>query len=79
MVNRPNIVLIIMDATRRDHLSCYGYRRNTTPNIDIIAYESTLFQNAFSNAPWTVPSHASLFTGLFPSEHKTQNDNLFLE
>jgi len=67
----PNIILIVMDTVRADHLSCYGYYRRTTPNIDEIAKRGTLYQNAFSAAPWTPPSHASFFTGKYPSCHKT--------
>ncbi len=78
-MKNPNVILIIIDAARQDHLSCYGYDKNTSPFIDDLAKTSLLFQNAYATAPWTVPSHASLFTGLFPSEHKTQNDNLYLD
>ena len=65
----PNILLIIMDAARADHLSCYGYCRKTTPNIDELANEGILFKNAFSAGAWTPPAVASLFTGKYPSEH----------
>jgi arylsulfatase A-like enzyme len=67
----PNIILIVMDTARADHLSCYGYHRKTTPNIDEIAKHGVLYQNAFTPAPWTPPSHASIFTGKYPSHHKT--------
>lgn len=66
---RPNIILIVLDSVRQDHLSSYGYSRNTTPNIDSLAAEGTLFENAYSTSCWTIPSHASLFTGLYPSKH----------
>jgi len=65
----PNIILIVLDTARAKSFSCYGYHRKTTPNIDRIAEESTLYKWCFSPANWTVPSHASLFTGLYPSEH----------
>lgn len=65
----PNIVLIVVDTARADHLSCYGYHRPTTPNIDRVAAEGVLYQNAIAPAPWTLPSHASLFTGLYASRH----------
>jgi arylsulfatase A-like enzyme len=74
----PNIILIVMDAARADHLSCYGYGRPTTPNLDRIAREGTLYENAISAAVWTVPSHASLFTGLYPSAHGLDGRNLKL-
>ncbi len=66
-----NIILVVMDTVRADHLSSYGYTRGTTPNLDWIARQGTLFENAFSAAPWTPPSHASIFTGKYPSHHKT--------
>ena len=76
---KPNILWIVMDTVRADHLSCYGYHRNTTPNIDRIAGEGILFENAISAAPWTLPSHASMFTGMFPSKHGTDTEHLWLE
>ena len=79
MAAHSNILLIIMDAVRQDHLSLYGSNRKTTPFIDDLAQESIVFRNAYSTAPWTVPSHASLFTGLYPSEHKAQNEHMYLD
>ena len=67
----PDIVVIVMDTTRRDHLSCYGYESNTTPTLDELADESTVFARAYSTSGWTNSAHASLFTGLFPSAHQT--------
>jgi arylsulfatase A-like enzyme len=64
-----NVVLIVLDAARADHVSCYGYKQLTTPNIDQLAAEGVLYENAITPAIWTIPSHASLFTGLYPSEH----------
>lgn len=66
---RPNIVLITLDTLRADHLGCYGYDRNTSPVLDRFAARATLYRNAHATAPWTLPSHASLFTGLYPFEH----------
>ncbi|MDH3744068.1 MAG: sulfatase-like hydrolase/transferase [Acidobacteriota bacterium] len=65
----PNIVLFVIDTLRADHLSSYGYPRKTTPHIDAVAERGVLFENAVSQAPWTAPSIASLFTGLYPSVH----------
>ncbi len=65
----PNVVVIVIDALRADHLSAYGYERQTTPFIDGLAREGTLFETARSAAPYTLPSHASLLSGLFPYEH----------
>jgi arylsulfatase A-like enzyme len=70
-MKRPNIVLISIDTLRADHVSCYGYKRQTTPEIDRIASEGMLFKNAFSSAVWTPPAHASMLTGLYPSQHGT--------
>jgi len=65
-----NIVLITIDALRADHLSCYGYERKTTPNIDRIAEQGILFKNVIAPSSWTVPSMASLFTSVYPSNHR---------
>lgn len=74
----PNIILIVMDTARADHLSSYGYHRNTSPNMDKIAEQGVLFENAFSAAIWSPPSHASIFTGKYPSYHKTLGRNTYL-
>lgn len=74
----PNIILIVLDTARAKSFSCYGYHRKTTPNIDRIAEESTLYKWCFAPANWTIPSHASLFTGLYPSEHGCHWRNLKL-
>ena len=67
---RPDIILISADTLRADHLGCYGYNRNTSPHIDEFSKDAVLFLNAKSNAYWTVPSHLSLFTSLYPSVFK---------
>ena len=77
--NRPNIILMVMDATRPDHLSCYGHHRPTTPHIDQIAAEGVLYEQAISPAAWTLPSHASLFTGLNVSQHGTHFKHQYVE
>lgn len=64
-----NVVLVVMDTVRADHVHAYGYERETTPNVDSLASEGTRFTRAMSTAPWTLPSHASMFTGLAPHEH----------
>ncbi len=63
-----NVLLITMDTVRADHLSLYGYGRPTTPTLERLASEGIRFDEARATAPWTVPSHASLFTGRWPSE-----------
>ncbi len=66
---RPNILLIVIDALRPDHLSFNGYTRPTSPNIDRFAQQSVVFQNAISAASWTKPSFTSFLTGLYPCQH----------
>ncbi len=65
---KPNIVFMLVDALRKDHLSCYGYSRNTTPFIDKCAKNGLLFENVISQAPWTSSSVASIFTAKYPSQ-----------
>lgn len=77
--DRPNILLIVMDTVRSDHLSLYGYHWKTTPFLEIMAKESAVFNNAYATAPWTLPSHASLFTGLYPSQHNTHAEHFWLD
>jgi len=76
---RPNVLLIVLDTVRADHMSCYGYARNTTPNIDAFAAEAHLYKNVLSPSPWTLPSHASFFTGLPSSGHLCTNLHMFLD
>lgn len=61
-----NVVLISIDTLRADHLGCYGYFRNTSPNIDALAKEGIIFKDAFSVSTWTLPSHMSMMTSLYP-------------
>jgi arylsulfatase A-like enzyme len=65
----PNILLITLDTTRRDHLGFYGYGVPTSPNLDRLAAESLVYTNAYAVSSWTMPTHASMFTGKFPSAH----------
>jgi len=65
----PNVVVITIDTLRADHLGAYGYPRDTSPTLDAVAAEGTLFEWAFAQAPSTKPSTASLLTGTFPSTH----------
>lgn len=68
-IERPDVLLITLDTTRRDHLSLYGYERATSPNLDDLGREAVVYTNAQATSSWTLPSHASLFTGLFPRSH----------
>jgi arylsulfatase A-like enzyme len=74
-MQRPNVILISIDTLRADHVSCYGYHRKTTPNIDKIASEGTIFYRNYSTGVWTPPGHASMLTGLYVSEHGVYGEN----
>lgn len=65
----PNLVLVIIDTLRSDHLSCYGYRRPTSPALDRLAAGGYLFTRSYSASTWTLPSVATLLTGLLPAQH----------
>lgn len=68
----PNVLLIVLDTVRADRLGAYGYGRDTTPNLARLAAQGVLFRRARSTAPWTLPSHASLFTGRWPHELRAE-------
>ncbi|HWQ03279.1 MAG TPA: sulfatase-like hydrolase/transferase, partial [Candidatus Nitrosotenuis sp.] len=70
---RPNVVLIVMDTVRADHLSAYGYSRQTSPFLDRLAKEGVLFESAVSTSSWTLPSHASLVTGQYVHQHGAES------
>ncbi|WP_227352928.1 sulfatase [Haladaptatus salinisoli] len=74
-----NVVFVVMDTVRKDHLSVYGYDRPTTPGLERFAEDATVFEQAVAPAPWTLPVHASLFTGMYPSEHGASQENPYLE
>ena len=65
----PNVLMVVIDTLRADHVSAYGYARKTTPHLDALARQGVVLENAISQAPWTAASVASLFTGLYPSVH----------
>ena len=67
---RPNVVVLLIDSLRADHLGCYGYDRDTSPNIDALARESLLFAQASAQSSWTKPSIPTLFTSLYPIQHR---------
>ena len=69
MNDKPNVIMLMIDNVRYDHVSCYGYSKKITPNIDEFAKESVLFENMFSVSSWTPPTLASMFTGKYPSHH----------
>ncbi len=66
---RPNVVLVLIDTLRPDHLGFHGYGRESAPFLGELAAAGTVFDNAYSTSCWTAPSTASLFTGLYPPEH----------
>ena len=66
---RWNVILISLDTLRADRLGCYGYARDTTPSIDALASQGVRFANVVSETSWTLPSHMTMFTGLYPTTH----------
>jgi arylsulfatase len=72
------VVLISVDTLRADHLGSYGYGRLTSPGIDALAREGILFEDVSAPSPWTLPSHASLLTGLYPSRHGLKAHDRYL-
>jgi len=70
MPSQPNILLIILDTQRRDRLSLYGHEIETSPNFDAFAQDAAIFQRAIAPAQWTIPAHASMFTGQYVSTHQ---------
>ena len=76
--SRPdNVLLVTLDTTRADRLGCYGHAAAKTPHLDRLAEEGTRFETVIAPAPITLPSHASLFTGLYPFEHGVRNNGNF--
>jgi len=77
---QPNVVLISLDTVRPDHLSLYGYARKTTPNLEHFFAQdgAAVFSQARAQAPWTLPSHMSLFTSMLPSQNSVDSINQVL-
>lgn len=76
--NAPNVLVIVVDTLRADHLSTYGYSRPTSPHLTQLAAQGTLFEDAIAPSSWTLPVHASLLTGLYPNAHQVDNDGALL-
>ena len=72
---RPNVLLIVLDTTRFDRLSTYGYPLETTPALSRLATEGVVFTRAYSAAPWTLHAHASIFTGAYPAQHGATSEH----
>jgi len=77
-VKKPNIILISIDSLRPDHLKCYGYFRNTSPNIDGLANDGVMFTDSVSTTTWTLPAHISMLTSLYPEAHQVIHDGVRL-
>ena len=73
--DRANVLLVTVDTLRPDRLSCYGYEAHQTPRIDRLAAQGALFENAFTDTPWTTPSMSSVMTGVYPTVHGFKSTN----
>jgi arylsulfatase A-like enzyme len=78
MAANLNVLVVVLDGARADHFSCYGYPRETTPFLDTVAREGVRFTTMVASAPWTLPAHASLFTGVHSVTHGATSENRFL-
>jgi len=74
----PHLVLIVLDTTGARHLSLYGYPRPTTPHLERLAADCRVYRRCYATGCWTVPSHASMFTGLYPSQHGACEGNFLV-
>lgn len=74
----PDVLMIVMDTVRAQNTSTYGYHRPTTPNLDALAAEGVVFEGAYAPSTWSLPAHASLFTGTFPSRHAAHDETRYL-
>lgn len=75
--DKPNVIFIVADTVRADHLSVYGYSRNTSPNLQKFADQAMTFVNVAGSGDWTLPTHASMFTGLYTNRHHARFDGEF--
>jgi len=73
-----NVLFVVMDTVRKDRLTPYGHDAPTTPNLGAFAEEAAVYEGAVAPAPWTLPVHASLFTGRYPSEHGASQERPYL-
>ena len=76
---RPNVVVVMWDTVRADRMSLYGHTRATTPHVDAWARSAKVYERAISPGMWTVPAHASLFTGKMPTTHGANADWIWLD
>ncbi len=75
--SKPNVILVVMDTTRADHLSCYGYDQDTSPILDSLARQGVLFERVASPAPATLPAVTSILSGLHPYHHGVRYNNYY--
>lgn len=75
----PNLVLIVLDTVRMDHLSVYGYPRPTSPVLERFSSQGATFLRAYSTSSWTLPAHASMFSGLLPEQHRATQSHLHID
>jgi len=76
-IKLPNIIFITIDTCRADFIGCYGFANDITPHIDEAAREGVLFENVLTVVPITLPSHSSIFTGLYPLRHKVRDNGSY--
>ena len=76
---RPNVLIVLWDTVRADRMSLYGHDRPTTPKLDVFAREARVYENATAPAMWTLPTHATVFTGRYPSTHGARAGNRWLD
>ena len=74
-----NVILLTIDSLRPDHLGCYGYERDTSPNIDSLAGNGQLFRQAFAQSAWTIPGVMSILTSLQPPVHGVEHRGNLLD
>jgi arylsulfatase A-like enzyme len=75
MTARPDILFLVLDTQRVDRLSAYGFPEEISPHLDALAADATRFRHGISTAQWTIPSHTSMFTGVYPAVHRTQKSS----
>lgn len=76
VLNKPNILIVVVDSMRADHLACYGYPRCTALHIDRLAAEGCLLENAITAAPFSPASYASILSNLYPHQHGVNGDTI---
>lgn len=79
LIDQDKVVFAVLDSLSAFNMGCYGYDRDTTPFLDSLAENNLVFDFAYSNAPWTVPSHASIFSGDLPEVHGSTSKNMNFE